>query len=69
MELDGIEEKESEDLHFIREVIEVSRSRHLKLIVESGSKRTTEGYQKFISEHFTKIHLESKDVEGVLLRA
>jgi hypothetical protein len=69
MEMDGIDEKESEDLHFIRELIEVSHTSRLKLIVELGSIMTTEGSQEFFSEHFTKIHLEIKDIEGVLLRA
>jgi len=68
MDLFGINENEKENLFFIRELIEVSRSRHLKLIVELDS-NTAEKLQDFISGHFTKIHLEIKDIEDVLLRA
>jgi len=54
-----------EDLQFIRELIDVSSSRRLKLIVESGSNMTLEGLNDFLIESFTEIHLENRDIEGV----
>lgn len=55
-----------EDLQFFRALINVSSSRRLKLIVESGSNMTFKGLNDFFCEYFTEIHLEDGDVEGVL---